>query len=337
MPFQPSTATPFKAKLSVAPMMAWTDKHCRYFHRLITKNTLLYTEMVNAGAVIYGGTARHLDFNAEEHPVALQLGGNEPDKLAQATRFAEEWGYDEVNLNCGCPSPRVQKGAFGAALMAEPNLVADCVKAMLDVVKDVNKTPITVKHRIGLDKSEDTPQSYAFVRDFMGAVADAGCQTFIVHARNAWLEGLSPKENRDIPPLRYEVVHQLKRDFPQLNIVINGGIADFETIDAQLQHVDGVMVGRQAYHDPYWLAQVDARVFAGTAELPSRRAVLDRLMAYAEAQMSLGVPLRNMARHWLNLYHGVAGARAWRRNLSDAKLLNTQDVRVLLMDVPNEA
>ena len=323
---QSSTPLAVACRFSVAPMLDWTDRHCRYFHRVLSENALLYTEMVNVNAIIHGDTARHLGFDASEHPLALQVGGSDVDALAKCAKIAEDWGYDEININCGCPSERVQSGSFGACLMNEPALVADGVKAM----RDACGIDVTVKHRIGLDKHED----YGFVRDFMGEVSEAGCTTFIVHARNAWLKGLSPKENRDIPPLRYEVVHQLKRDFPQLNIVINGGIADFETIDTQLQHVDGVMV---AYHDPYWLAQVDARVFAGTAELPSRRAVLDRLMAYAEVQMSLGVPLRNMARHWLNLYHGVAGARAWRRNLSDAKLLNTQDVRVLLMDVPNEA
>ena len=320
---------PDQLRLSVAPMMDWTDTHCRVFHRLLAPRARLYTEMVHANAVIHGDRARLLARDPVENPVALQLGGSDPALLAQAARIAQEHGFDEVNLNVGCPSDRVQAGRFGACLMKEPVLVAECVAAMIEVV-DI---PVTVKCRLGVDDEQDYDRFGAFI----DGVAAAGCNSFFVHARNAWLKGLSPKENRDIPPLRYEVVHQLKRDFPQLNIVINGGIADFETIDTQLQHVDGVMVGRQAYHDPYWLAQVDARVFAGTAELPSRRAVLDRLMAYAEVQMSLGVPLRNMARHWLNLYHGVAGARAWRRNLSDAKLLNTQDVRVLLMDVPNEA
>ena len=322
MPFQPTTTTPFKDKLSVAPMMAWTDKHCRYFHRLITKNTLLYTEMVNAGAVIYGGTARHLDFNAEEHPVALQLGGNEPEKLAQATKFAEEWGYDEVNLNCGCPSPRVQKGAFGAALMAEPNLVADCVKAMLDVVKDANKTPITVKHRIGLDKSEDTPQSYAFVRDFIGAVADVGCQTFIVHARNAWLDGLSPKENRDIPPLRYEVVHRLKQDFPHLNIVINGGITTNEQIAQQLQQLDGVMLGREAYHNPWLMATWDAQFYGANAPSEiTRESIEEQMVQYMDREKAAhGTPWPAIARHMLGLRHGLRGARHWRQVWSNQNL-----------------
>ena len=333
MPIKPLKAYPFTDKLSVAPMMAWTDKHCRYFHRLISKNTLLYTEMVNAGAVIYGGTARHLDYNVEEHPVALQLGGNEPDKLAQATKFAQEWGYDEVNLNCGCPSPRVQKGAFVAALMAEPNLVADCVKAMLDVVKDANKTPITVKHRIGLDKSEDTPQSYAFVRDFMGAVADAGCQTFIVHARNAWLDGLSPKENRDIPPLRYEVVHRLKQDFPHLNIVINGGITTNEKIAEQLQLVDGVMLGRQAYHNPWLMATWDEMFFTSHVRPEpacgfrqaqperTRESVEEQMVQYMERENAAnGTPWPAIARHMLGLRHGLRGARHWRQVWSNQNL-----------------
>ncbi|HMS26487.1 MAG TPA: tRNA dihydrouridine(20/20a) synthase DusA [Burkholderiaceae bacterium] len=322
---------PFKDKLSVAPMMAWTDKHCRYFHRLISKNTLLYTEMVNAGAVIYGGTARHLDYNGEEHPVALQLGGNEPDKLAQATRFAQEWGYDEVNLNCGCPSPRVQKGAFGAALMAEPNLVADCVKAMLDVVKDAKQTPITVKHRIGIDKSEDTPQSYAFVRDFMGFVADAGCETFIVHARNAWLEGLSPKENRDIPPLRYDVAHRLKKDFPHLNIVINGGITSNEQIAQQLQWVDGVMLGREAYHNPWLMATWDTQFYGATAGNTLTREDIElQMVAYMEREKAThGTPWPAIARHMLGLRHGLRGARHWRQVWSNQNLRDWPPLQVM--------
>ncbi|MBP6781959.1 MAG: tRNA dihydrouridine(20/20a) synthase DusA, partial [Ottowia sp.] len=221
-------------------MLDWTDRHCRFFHRQLTQRTRLYTEMVNAGAAIHGGTERHLRFNPEEHPIALQLGGSEPDRLAHAARLGQQWGYDEINLNCGCPSERVQRGAFGACLMAEPQLVADCVKAMVDVV-DV---PVTVKHRIGIDREE----SYAFVRDFVGTVADAGCRVFIVHARNAWLKGLSPKENREIPPLRYELVYQLKRDFPHLTIALNGGVTTDAQIAEHLQHVDGVMLGREAYH-----------------------------------------------------------------------------------------
>ena len=220
-------------------MMDWTDRHCRYLHRLLSRHVLLYTEMVNAGAILHGGTERHLRFNAEEHPVALQLGGSDPATLARSAQLGAQWGYDEINLNCGCPSDRVQRGAFGASLMKEPQRVADCVKAMVDVVQ----VPVTVKHRIGIDKDE----SYAFVRDFIGTVHAAGCEVFIVHARNAWLQGLSPKENRDIPPLRCAVVHQLKQDFPHLTIAINGGLNTDAAVQEQLAHLDGVMVGREAY------------------------------------------------------------------------------------------
>ena len=215
-------------------MMDWTDRHCRYFHRLLSRHALLYTEMVTTGALIHGDQPRHLDFNVEEHPVALQLGGSEPADLAQAAKLGELWGYDEINLNCGCPSERVQRGAFGACLMAEPQLVADGVKAMVDVVS----VPVTVKHRIGIDRVE----SYDFVRDFVGTVADAGCSTFIVHARNAWLQGLSPKENRELPPLKPDWVVRLKQDFPALAFVINGGITSTEHIQTHLQQLDGVMV-----------------------------------------------------------------------------------------------
>lgn len=308
-------------KLSVAPMMEWTDRHCRYFHRLLSTNTLLYTEMINAGAIVHGDVPRHLRYNAEEHPVALQLGGSEPDKLAIAARVAEEWGYNEVNINCGCPSERVQKGAFGACLMAEPELVADCVKAMLDAVHDVQKTPITVKHRIGIDKTENTPESYAFVRDFVGTVADAGCQTFIVHARNAWLKGLSPKENRDIPPLQYEIVHQLKADFPQLNIVINGGITTHVQIAEQLQLLDGVMVGREAYHNPWMLASWDEVFFGAKPAELTRESVEAQMMAYMEREQAAhGTHWSTIARHMLGLRHGMAGSRRWRQVWSDHHL-----------------
>lgn len=315
-------------RLSIAPMLDWTDRHCRYFHRLLSKNVLLYTEMVNANAIIHGDARRHLDFDASEHPLVLQLGGSEPALLAQATKIAHGWGYDEVNLNCGCPSERVQSGSFGACLMHEPQLVADCVKAM----RDAASVEVSVKHRIGLDKNED----YGFVRDFIGTVAQkAGIRVFVVHARNAWLKGLSPKENREIPPLRYEVVHRLKQDFPDLHISLNGGVHDFATIHEQLQHTDGVMVGRWFYHEPYQLAQVDREVFGdATAELISREAVLEQLVQYAERQIAQGVPLRAMTRHWLNLYHGVHGARRWRHQLSDAKWLNQNDARLLLNNLP---
>ena len=246
-------------------MMDWTDRHCRYLHRLITRRTLLYTEMVTTGALLHGDQPRHLDFNAEEHPVALQLGGSEPADLAACAKLAERWGYDEVNLNCGCPSERVQKGAFGACLMAEPQLVADCVKAM----RDATALPVTVKHRIGIDKIE----SYDFVRDFVGTVAEAGCEVFIVHARNAWLQGLSPKENREIPPLRYALVEQLKREFPRLTIAINGGLKTPDEIAAQLAVLDGVMIGREAYHEPWSMAQWDSRFFGQPDPASSREQV----------------------------------------------------------------
>ena len=301
-------------RLSVAPMMDWTDRHCRYFHRLLSRHALLYTEMVTTGALIHGDVPRHLRFNAEEHPVALQLGGSEPADLARAAKLGQEWGYDEININCGCPSERVQRGAFGACLMNEAPLVADCVKAMVDAV-DV---PVTVKHRIGIDKEE----SYGFVRDFVGTVADAGCTVFIAHARNAWLKGLSPKENREIPPLRYDVVAQLKRDFPQLTIAINGGIADDATVAAQLALVDGVMVGREAYHNPWWLARWD-ELFYGDAPNTAitREGVEAAMVDYMEREQALhGTPWASMARHMLGLRHGLRGARRWRQIWSDHQL-----------------
>ena len=251
-------------RLSVAPMLDWTDRHCRYFHRLLTRRARLYTEMVTTGALLHGDVPRHLDFDASEHPVALQLGGSEPAELAQAAKLGLQWGYDEINLNCGCPSERVQRGSFGACLMAEPKLVADCVKAMVDAV-DV---PVTVKHRIGIDKVE----SYDFVRDFVGTVAEAGCGVFIVHARNAWLKGLSPKENREIPPLRYELVHRLKQEFPGLVIAVNGGLTTDDAVENELRAVDGVMVGREAYHHPWWLARWDERFYGAPASALTREA-----------------------------------------------------------------
>jgi len=250
-------------RVSVAPMMAWTDRHCRHFHRLITRHTRLYTEMVTTGALVHGDVAKHLRHDAAtEHPTALQIGGSEADEMAHAARLAVQWGYDEINLNCGCPSERVQRGAFGACLMNEAPLVADGVKAMLDAVGGT--IPVTVKHRIGIDRVE----RYEFVRDFVGTVAQAGCKVFIVHARNAWLQGLSPKENREIPPLRYEIVHRLKQEFPELTICINGGITHDDQISQQLQSVDGVMVGRAAYHDPVLMASWDARFWALGTEAP---------------------------------------------------------------------
>nr|WP_310387348.1 tRNA dihydrouridine(20/20a) synthase DusA [Roseateles sp.] len=296
-------------RLSVAPMLDWTDKHCRYFHRLLTHKTRLYTEMVTTGALLHGDQSRHLDFNIEEHPVALQLGGSEPAALAACAKLAEKWGYDEVNLNCGCPSERVQRGAFGACLMAEPALVADGIKAMLDAVS----IPVTIKHRIGIDRLE----SYEFVRDFVGAISAVGCEVFIVHARNAWLQGISPKENRELPPLRYELVHRLKRDFPNLTIVLNGGVKTDDEIAAQLQHVDGVMVGRQAYHEPWQMANWDQRFFDQAGPAHSREQVETEWLKYLEAQVVSGRPWTQAMRHALGLWNGQAGSRRWRQIWSD--------------------
>ena len=303
----------FARRVSVAPMMDWTDRHCRYFHRLLTKHALLYTEMVTTGALIHGDVPRHLRFNMDEHPLALQLGGSEPADLAHAAKLGEQWGYDEINLNCGCPSERVQRGAFGACLMAEPQLVADCVKAMVDVVS----VPVTVKHRIGIDKQE----SYEFVRDFVGTVAQAGCNTFIVHARSAWLKGLSPKENREVPPLRYELVHTLKKDFPQLNLAINGGIATQQQITEQLQHLDGVMVGREAYHNPWFLASWDVAFFGASASSLTREDVERQMCNYMVREYAEhGTPHSAIARHMLGLRHGLPGSRRWRQVWSDHKM-----------------
>jgi len=300
-------------RLSVAPMLDWTDRHCRFFHRLLSRKALLYTEMVTTGALLHGDVARHLRFNVEEHPLALQLGGSEPGDLARCAKLGQEWGYDEINLNCGCPSERVQRGAFGACLMTEPHLVADCVKAMVDVV-DV---PVTVKHRIGIDKTE----SYDFVRDFVGTVAQAGCKTFIVHARNAWLKGLSPKENRDIPPLRYELVYRLKRDFPELTIAINGGITTSEQVQQHLEQLDGAMIGREAYHNPWWLADWDAMFFGAQPRDITRDSVELAMIDYMQREATEnGTPWYSIARHMLGLRHGLPGARRWRQTWSDHRL-----------------
>ncbi len=308
---QPVPASPWR--LSVAPMMDWTDRHCRTFHRLLSRHALLYTEMVTTGALLHGDVPRHLRFNAEEHPVALQLGGSEPSELARCAQLGEQWGYDEINLNCGCPSERVQRGSFGACLMAEPQLVADCVRAMVDAVS----VPVTVKHRIGIDKAE----SYAFVRDFVGTVSEAGCNVFIVHARNAWLKGLSPKENREVPPLRYELVHRLKAEFPHLTLVINGGITTGEQVEQQLQQLDGVMIGREAYHNPWFMASWDEAFFGEPASTLSREAIEARMCDYmAREAAAHGTPWSAIARHMLGLRNGLPGARRWRQVWSDHKL-----------------
>jgi tRNA-dihydrouridine synthase A len=292
-------------------MLDWTDRHCRRFHRLLTTRTRLYTEMVTTGALLHGDQRRHLDFDAEEHPVALQLGGSEPADLAACAKLAQRWGYDEVNLNCGCPSERVQRGAFGACLMNEAALVADGIKAMRDAVGAA--LPVTVKHRIGIDKVE----SFEFVRDFVATLAEAGCEVFIVHARNAWLQGLSPKENRDIPPLRYELVHRLKAELPQLTIVINGGLRSDDEIAEQLQHVDGVMVGRQAYHEPWQMAGWDARFFDQAGPASSREQVEQAWLEHLQRLHEGGGYWPTAMRHALGLWNGVPGARAWRQFWSD--------------------
>ena len=296
-------------RFSIAPMMDWSDRHCRYFWRLLTGQALLYTEMVTTGALIHGDRARFLHFNAEEHPLALQLGGSDPLDLARCARWAQEWHYDEVNLNCGCPSDRVQSGMFGACLMARPQLVADCVKAM----RDASQLPVTVKHRIGIDDME----SYQQMLDFVAAVAAAGCETFIVHARKAWLQGLSPKENREIPPLNYPWVYRLKEDMPQLEIIINGGIQSIEQCQEHLTHVDGVMVGREAYQNPWMLANVDSDLYGIDKTRQSRDDVLEQLLPYVEQQLARGAHLNHITRHILGLYQGVPGARKFRRHLSE--------------------
>lgn len=311
----------FSRRIAIAPMLDWTDRFFRYFFRQISREAWLYTEMVTTGALLNNAPERFLRYDACEHPLALQLGGSDPQALAQCAKLAEAWGYDEVNLNVGCPSERVQSGSFGACLMAEPQLVADCVKAMRDTVS----IPVTVKHRIGINKIED----YQFVADFVGAVAQAGCTTFIIHARNAVLKGLTPKENRDIPPLKYDYVYRIKQDFPQLEIIINGGIKTFNEIDKHLAHVDGVMIGREAYHNPYLFAQCDQHFYQQANPSTSRDAVLEKMRPFIAENLIAGVPLQYMLKSILGLYQGVPGSRHWRRILSDTTLLKTMDERVL--------
>ncbi len=293
-------------------MMDWTDRHCRHLHRLLTRRTRLYTEMVTTGALLHGDQRRHLDFGEEEHPVALQLGGSEPADLAACAVLGERWGYDEINLNCGCPSERVQRGSFGACLMAEPRLVADCVRAMCDAVQ----IPVTVKHRIGIDRVE----SYDFMRDFVGTVAEAGSQVFIVHARNAWLKGVSPKENRELPPLRYEFVYRLKRDFPALTVVLNGGVHTDTDIASHLAHVDGVMVGREAYHHPWIMSAWDEGFFDAAPAGRDRAAVEAEMVRYMDRVVAHGEPWSHASRHMIGLRNGEPGARLWRQVWSDHRL-----------------
>lgn len=303
------TPTTFDShRFCLAPMMDWSDKHCRYFWRQLTEKSRLYTEMVVTGAIIHGDRERFLQFNNAEHPIALQVGGSDPAALAQCARIAQDWGYDEINLNCGCPSDRVQNGMIGAILMSKPELVAECIDAM----QKACDIPVTVKHRIGIDDMED----YEALSNFVTTVAQTGCNTFIVHARKAWLKGLSPKENREIPPLRYDLVVQLKKAFPHLNIVINGGINCLEQAETLLNDLDGVMIGREAYHNPFFLADVDQKLFGTPNPSANRHEVLDKFIHYAEQQNAAGTRLHHMSRHILGLYLGQKGARAFRRHIT---------------------
>ncbi len=314
-------------RLSVAPMMGWTDRHDRYFLRLISPNALLYTVMITTGALIYGRKLEVLEYSPEEHPIALQLGGSDPKDLAACAKLAENYHYDEVNLNCGCPSERVQNGNFGACLMAEPKLVADCVDAM----KQATSIPVTLKTRIGIDDQD----SYQFLTDFIGASAEKGCETFIIHARKAWLTGLSPAENRTIPPLKWDVAYQLKKDFPQLEIILNGGIQTVDHIRESQPHVDGVMIGREAYQNPYFLAEVEREIF-GTQNILTRNEVIEAMFPYIERAIAEGAELKDITRHILGLYQGLPGAKRWRRALSEEAYkpaANTNVVRDALKHV----
>jgi tRNA-dihydrouridine synthase A len=302
---QVETKTP---EISVAPMMDWTDRHCRYFHRLISPHARLYTEMVTTGALLHGDVERHLRFNAEEHPVALQLGGSEPDDLAECARLGEEYGYDEINLNCGCPSDRVQSGRFGACLMKEPDHVAACVDAMIKAVR----IPVTVKCRIGIDHQDD----FAFLDRFVGSIADKGCKTFIIHARKAWLSGLSPKENRTKPPINYDRVSEIKAKYPDLRIIVNGEVTHIDHVKTLIKTFDGVMIGRESYANPWFLAEIEQEIFK-TATRPDRQEIARAMMIYAQKQNEQhGTPIKSITRHILGLYHEQKGGKNWRRTLS---------------------
>ena len=300
---------PQNYRFCVAPMMDWSDRHCRYLWRLLSKHARLYTEMVTTGALLHQSPERFLAFNTSEHPVALQLGGSDPDALSKCATLAQQWGYDEVNLNCGCPSDRVQNGMIGACLMAHPELVAACMSAM----QAATDLPVTIKHRIGIDDMDD----YDGLKAFVSQIAQSGCLTFIIHARKAWLKGLSPKQNREIPPLLYENVYRLKQELPELTVVINGGITTIEQCKTHLAHIDGVMVGREAYHNPYLLAKVDQLLFGDDNATPSRTQVLSQYIHYCRGQLEKGVRLQHMSKHVLGLFQGVSGARAFRRHISE--------------------
>lgn len=296
-------------RFCVAPMLDLTDRHARYFMRLLSRHAWLYTEMVTTQALIHGDPDRHLAFNQEEHPLALQLGGSHPADMALCARMGEDAGYDEININVGCPSDRVFQGKFGACLMASPELVAECVEAMRDVV-DI---PVTIKTRIGIDNQDD----YESLHEFVRINHEAGCEVFIIHARKAWLQGLSPRENREIPPLNYETVYQIKRDFPDLEVIINGGLTDLDTAHQQLEHVDGVMLGRAAYHQPWLLSEVDGRFYDDPHPIPGRREIVEQMFPYIEGVLQQGGELKYITRHMLGLFHGIPGARHWRRVLSE--------------------
>lgn len=309
-------------RLSVAPMLDWTDRDFRYLLRLISKHTLLYTEMVTTGALIHGNRERFLAHDALEYPLALQLGGSDPTDLASCAKMGEQAGYSEINLNVGCPSDRVQSGSFGACLMADPKLVAECVAAMKEAV-DI---PVTVKTRLGIDDHE----TYEFLTDFIEPVAEAGCEIFILHARNAWLKGLSPKENRDVPPLKYDFVYQAKQDYPQLHIDINGGIHNLTDAKLHLEKVDGVMMGRAIYNDPYLLAEADKVVFDDDHPVPTRHQVIEQMLPYIEQRMTEGRPVKSITRHMLGLFQGQQGARAWRRHISENAHAKGAGIEVLV-------
>ena len=311
-----------KRRFCIAPMMDCSDRHSRFFLRLFSDHVLLYTEMITAAAVLHGDRDHLLGFNKEEHPLAVQLGGSDPEQLFRAAQICAEYGYDEINLNCGCPSDRVQSGSFGACLMKDPALVADCVTAL----RSATSLPVTVKHRIGIDQQDD----YEIFAGFAGAQIDAGAQALIVHARNAWLQGLSPKQNREIPPLKYDWVYQLKRDFPDHEIIINGGIKTLEACREHLLHVDGVMLGREPYQNPYLLHNVDQVIFnQPKVEVPSRIAMLHRIYPYIEQQLGQGMPLTHMVRHIIGLFHGEPNARRWRRYLSENAYRQKADIEIL--------
>lgn len=295
-------------RLSVAPMMDWTDRHCRYFHRLLAPSALLYTEMVTTGAIIHGDAERFLAYNEEEHPLALQLGGSDPEDLARCAILAQQYGYDEVNLNVGCPSDRVQRGRFGACLMLEPELVKDCMAAMIEAV-DI---PVTIKTRLGVDDH----YSYQYMRDFVGQIAESGCEVFVMHARKALLAGLSPKQNREVPPLHHDWVYRLKQEMPSLVIVINGGIATVASALVQLEHVDGVMLGRAAYQTPWVLAECQQALFQAHAPV-DRHEIIDKMTDYIDRQIQQGTAVKHVSRHLMGLFQGLPGARAWRRYLSE--------------------